>query len=50
MPVTEAQDSLIWAVRMPSPQPRSRILSCGWGDSQVVMVDARAGTKEAEVV
>lgn len=49
-PRTECAREAISAVRRPSPQPRSRILSVGCGSSHWVIVVASWGTKAAEVV
>ena len=47
-PVMDSQRVAILAVRMPSPQPRSRILSEDWGSSHDIMVVVNSGTNDAD--
>lgn len=47
-PVMEWQKGWICEVRIPSPQPMSRIVSDDWGESQVWIVVVKCGTKDAE--
>ncbi len=47
-PVMEWQKGWICEVRIPSPHPMSRIVSEDWGESQVWIMVARCGTKDAE--
>ena len=50
MAVMWAQRGIKVAVKTPSPQPRSRICSCGWGESHCVTLDVRSGTKEEDAL
>lgn len=50
MPVMEPEEEreeAIWAVKIPSPQPRSRIWSVGWGFRYCRTLVVSLGTKEA---